>query len=69
MYTPSYILNQSEVVIMFNSGAGVEVVENSGHMTVRVFMPWEFIVSIVSVNNSDSHNVDPNGYMILKLST
>lgn len=29
---------------MFNSGAGVEVVENAGHMTVRVYMPWEFIV-------------------------
>lgn len=46
VYTPTYILNQSEVVIMFSSGAGVEVVENAGHMTARVFLPWTFIVII-----------------------
>jgi sushi domain-containing protein 2 len=46
VYTPSYILNQSEVVIMFQSGAGVEVVENNGFMTARVYMPWTFIVSL-----------------------
>lgn len=45
VYTPTYILNQSEVVIMFSNGAGVEVIENSGHMTARVYMPWNFIVS------------------------
>lgn len=45
VYTPTYILNQSEVVIMFSSGAGVEVIENAGHMTARVYMPWAFIVS------------------------
>ncbi|GAB0092360.1 Protein mesh [Sergentomyia squamirostris] len=43
VYTPSYILNQSEVVIMFDSGAGVEVVENAGFMTCRVYLPWTFI--------------------------
>lgn len=43
VYTPSYILNQSEVVIMFPSGAGVEVVENAGFMTARVYLPWGFI--------------------------
>jgi sushi domain-containing protein 2 len=43
VYTPSYILNQSEVVIMFSSGAGVEVVENAGFMTARVYLPWQFI--------------------------
>lgn len=47
MYTPTYILNQSEVVIMFSSGAGVEVVENSGFLTARVYMPWSFIVNLV----------------------
>lgn len=47
VYTPTYILNQSEVVIMFSSGAGVEVVENNGFMTARVFLPWTFIVSVV----------------------
>jgi hypothetical protein len=43
VYTPTYILNQSEVVIMFTSGVGVEVVENSGFMTARVYTPWSFI--------------------------
>ncbi|KAJ6640082.1 Protein mesh [Pseudolycoriella hygida] len=43
VYTPTYILNQSEVVIMFSSGAGVEVVENAGHLTARVYLPWTFI--------------------------
>lgn len=43
VYTPTYILNQSEVVIMFPSGAGVEVVENAGFMTARVYLPWGFI--------------------------
>lgn len=32
---------------MFASGAGVEVVENAGHLTARVYMPWNFIVSIL----------------------
>lgn len=45
VYTPTYVLNQSEVVIMFSSGAGVEVVENVGFMTARVYLPWNFIVS------------------------
>lgn len=45
VYTPTYVLNQSEVVIMFSSGAGVEVVENAGFMTARVYLPWNFIVS------------------------
>ncbi|XP_066998795.2 protein mesh isoform X2 [Anabrus simplex] len=43
VYTPTYILDQSQVVIMFQSGAGVEVVENKGYMTARVYLPWSFI--------------------------
>lgn len=46
IYTPTYVLNQSEVIIMFDNGAGVEVVDNQGFMTARVFLPWSFIVSI-----------------------
>lgn len=30
---------------MLSSGAGVEVVENAGFMTARVYVPWSFIVS------------------------
>lgn len=44
VYTPSYILNQSEVVMMFANGVGVEVVENAGFMSARVYLPWTFIV-------------------------
>lgn len=51
VYTPSYILNQSEVVIMFDSGAGVEVVENNGFMTARVYLPWTFIVSVDAISS------------------
>lgn len=46
IYTPTYVLNQSEVIIMFDNGAGVEVVDNQGFMTARVYLPWSFIVSI-----------------------
>ncbi|XP_036324062.1 protein mesh isoform X2 [Rhagoletis pomonella] len=43
VYTPTYLLNQSQVVVMFDSGVGVEVVENEGFMTGRVYLPWTFI--------------------------
>ncbi|KAK4887771.1 hypothetical protein RN001_004042 [Aquatica leii] len=43
IYTPTYILNQSEVIVMFDSGAGVEVVENKGYMTARVYLPRNYI--------------------------
>ncbi|XP_054262064.1 protein mesh isoform X2 [Macrosteles quadrilineatus] len=43
VYQPSYILNQSQIVIMFQSGAGVEIIENKGYMAARVYLPWTFI--------------------------
>ncbi|XP_055851937.1 protein mesh isoform X1 [Episyrphus balteatus] len=43
VYTPTYLLNQSEVVVMFSSGVGVEVIENQGFMTGRVYLPWSFV--------------------------
>ncbi|XP_014210478.1 protein mesh [Copidosoma floridanum] len=43
VHTPSYILNQSEVIIMFDTGAGVEVIENQGFMTTRVYLPWTYM--------------------------
>ncbi|XP_011501466.1 PREDICTED: protein mesh [Ceratosolen solmsi marchali] len=43
VYTPTYILNQSEVIIMFDTGAGVEIVENHGFMTARVYLPWSYM--------------------------
>ena len=46
VYMPTYILNQSEIIMMFESGAGVEIVENQGFMTARVYLPWTFMVCI-----------------------
>lgn len=48
VYTPSHILNQSEVVVMFQSGVGIEVVENIGYMTARVYLPMQFMVRVFS---------------------
>ena len=44
VYTPTSIINQSHVIVMFASGAGVEVVENNRHMTARVYLPLSFMV-------------------------
>ncbi|KAK2720563.1 hypothetical protein QYM36_004442 [Artemia franciscana] len=43
VYTPANILNQSHVIIMFSSGAGVEIVENQRHMSARVYLPITFV--------------------------
>ncbi|XP_037976230.2 protein mesh isoform X1 [Plutella xylostella] len=43
VYQPMYVLNQSEIVVMFSSGAGLEVVENKGFMTARVYLPWTYV--------------------------
>lgn len=45
VYTPTYILNQSEIIIMFDTGAGLEVVENEGFLSLRTFLPWTYMVS------------------------
>jgi len=43
VYTPTSTLNQSQVIIMFQSGAGVEVVENNRHMSCRVYLPLTYM--------------------------
>ncbi|BES91125.1 AMOP [Nesidiocoris tenuis] len=43
VYQASRVLNQSEVIIMFDTGVGVEVVENKGYMAARVYLPWTYI--------------------------
>jgi len=45
VYTPTAILNQSSVVIMFQSGAGVEVVENHRYLSCRVYLPITYMVN------------------------
>uniref|UniRef100_A0A1Q3FJ17 Putative mucin/alpha-tectorin n=2 Tax=Culex tarsalis TaxID=7177 RepID=A0A1Q3FJ17_CULTA len=69
VYTPTYILNQSEVVIMFSSGVGVEVVENNGFMTARVYTPWSFINKTMGLFGNWSWNraddlVTPGGAIV-----
>uniref|UniRef100_A0A6P7FJN2 Protein mesh isoform X1 n=1 Tax=Diabrotica virgifera virgifera TaxID=50390 RepID=A0A6P7FJN2_DIAVI len=56
IYTPSYILNQSEVIIMFDNGAGMEVVDNQGFMSARVFLPWSFINKTIGLFGNWSFN-------------
>jgi hypothetical protein len=43
VYTPTYVQNQSHVIVMFESGAGVEVMENRGHLACRVYLPMTFL--------------------------
>lgn len=44
VYSPTYLLNQSEVVVMLDTGAGVEVVENEGFLSARCYLPWNYLV-------------------------
>lgn len=43
LYQPAGIQNMSHVIAMFDSGAGVEVVANRGHMSVHVYAPYTFV--------------------------
>ena len=45
LYQPAGIQNMSHVIAMFDSGAGVEVMTDGGHLTVHVYMPSTFLVS------------------------
>jgi len=68
VYMPPYILNQSEIVMMFDCGAGVEVVENEGFMTTRVYLPWTFMNQTRGLFGNWSNDITddftlPNGLM------
>lgn len=45
LYQPAGITNMSHVIAMFESGAGVEVKADKGHMTVHVYAPYTFLVN------------------------
>ncbi|XP_065372052.1 protein mesh isoform X3 [Calliphora vicina] len=69
VYTPTYLLNQSQVIVMFDSGIGVEVIENEGYMTGRVYLPWQFINKTAGLFGNWSFNpLDdftlPNGQVL-----
>ncbi|XP_073993823.1 sushi domain containing 2 mesh isoform X2 [Rhodnius prolixus] len=43
VYQPLAIIDQSQIIIMFQSGVGVEVLEKKGFMAARIYLPWEYI--------------------------
>lgn len=45
VYAPVVNLNQSSIVINFDGGVGIEVVEYLGQLAVNVFLSSEFKVS------------------------
>ncbi|KAJ3640697.1 hypothetical protein Zmor_027242 [Zophobas morio] len=66
VYVPSYIFDQSEVVIMFESGLGVEVIENKGCLMARVYVPRKFINQTRGLLGNWSYDISddftlPNG--------
>ena len=48
LYQPAGIRNMSHIIAMFDSGAGVEVMTNQGHLTVHVYAPYTFIVRMLN---------------------
>ncbi|CAG0885412.1 unnamed protein product [Darwinula stevensoni] len=77
VYVPTNILNQSHVVVMFQSGAGIEVVENRGYLTARVYLPLSFINQTRGLFGNWSFNMeddfqlpedDPNNYLSMDMS-
>ena len=45
VYMPTRLHDQSEIIMMFDSGVGVEVVERHGYLTSRVYLPWNYMVT------------------------
>ncbi|KAG1672675.1 Protein mesh [Nymphon striatum] len=43
VYVPEPINNQSQVNVMFHNGAGLEITELFGHLSVRLFVPFVFM--------------------------
>jgi len=58
VYTPSNVLNQSHVVVMFSSGAGLEVQQNNGFLTTRVYLPLIFANSTKGLFGNWSFRAD-----------
>ncbi|CAG0880442.1 unnamed protein product [Cyprideis torosa] len=58
VYTPSNVLNQSHVVFMFQSGAGVEVIENKGFLSCRVYLPMTYVNQTRGLFGNWSYNPD-----------
>ncbi|KAK2579800.1 hypothetical protein KPH14_008682 [Odynerus spinipes] len=57
VYTPTYILNQSEVIVMLDTGVGVEVIENEGFLTARAYIPWSYMNKTRGLFGNWSHDI------------
>lgn len=57
LYQPAGIQNMSHVIAQFDSGAGVEVIANKGHMSVHVYAPYTFVVSSRRVDKLINFNL------------
>ncbi|CAG2179901.1 unnamed protein product, partial [Oppiella nova] len=74
LYQPAGIQNMSHVIAMFDSGAGVEVMTDGGHLTVHVYMPYTFLngtgglLGLYSRDFRDDFTL-PNGQQISLQST
>uniref|UniRef100_A0A336M8F3 CSON013620 protein n=2 Tax=Culicoides sonorensis TaxID=179676 RepID=A0A336M8F3_CULSO len=69
VYTPLEVLNQSTVVVMMESGIGLEIKENIGLMSVQVYVPWNFINKTRGLLGNFNWNQDddftlPNGEVL-----
>jgi len=69
VYVPTFIHNQSQVVVLFQSGAGIEVLENQGQMAVRAYLPLTFMNQTVGLfgnwsNDPSDDLVTPEGNIV-----
>lgn len=70
VYVPGNIHNQSNVIVQFQSGAGVEMLESMGHMTARILLPQSFMNSTRGLMGNWSGTQDddfqlPTGEVVL----
>uniref|UniRef100_T1JC62 Sushi domain-containing protein n=1 Tax=Strigamia maritima TaxID=126957 RepID=T1JC62_STRMM len=58
VYCPSHIHNQSQIIAMFQSGAGVEVIENEGYIAARVYLPKTFMNTTSGLMGNWSNDIE-----------
>ncbi|XP_035228405.1 protein mesh-like [Stegodyphus dumicola] len=66
LFQPANVYNMSHIVAMFDSGAGVEVMVENGHMAAHVYLPVSFINKTRGLlgmwsRNKDDDFISPEG--------